>query len=244
MKHDSRSRLTIFLTLWFSGQLAAALPDEVRDVLEKSIAALGGRERLETVEATRQQGVFSVVATGIGGEWEIVHAQPNKFYSRQEIGSIGEIVQAYDGEVGWSRDQIQGFRYLSDEEISTLTMNDGVADSLEYDELYQSGEVLEEGVVDGESVVVLKLIDAATGREEIHSYSVESGLLKRLEMEVDMGPMGKLPVVASIVEYGEADGLLYQKRIKVSNAGMQIDVDFETMEINPAIDASIFAVPE
>lgn len=224
--------------------IQAELPSDVKEILEKSIEATGGREKIEAIKSSRMIGEFSMPAMGMTGKSEVVHSYPNKIYILQEIPGMGEIVQAFDGEKGWAQDPMQGFRALSDQEIASLKQNESISESLNYEDSFISGEVLGEADVDGEAVWKVKLVDADTEGEEIHYYGKESGLLLKMELEVDMGPMGRIPAEMLIKEYGTQDGVSYPSKMVMSNAGMEINLNFNSLELNPEVDDSLFTAPQ
>lgn len=157
---------------------------------------------------------------------------------------MGRMEQGFDGEKGWARDPMQGFRMLSDGEVASLKQNEGLAAMLDFEATYSSGELLPDAEVDGAAATVVKLVSSETGEEETHYYSKETHLLVRLETVADMGPMGKLPASMNVKAYDEQDGIVFPSRMEMTNAGMQISMTFDSLEINPEIDDSIFAAPQ
>lgn len=232
------------LAVPFSSVLRAALPSEVVQVLEASIEASGGREAISAVKSSRLTGSFSITAMGMKGSSEIVHAYPDKVYTVQELPGIGRMEQGFDGEKGWARDPMQGFRILSEGEVSTLKQNEGIASMLDFEANYSSGTLLPDAEVRGTAASVLKLVSAETGDEQTHYYSKDTGLLVQIDMIADMGPMGKLPASMSVTAYGEQDGIKFPTEMEMTNAGMEIVMTFDRFDINPEIDESIFVAPE
>lgn len=227
-----------------TSSLHAELPNDVTKILEKSIEATGGREALANIKSSRLTGTFSIQAMGMTGTSEVVQAYPDKVYNKQELPQIGEMVQAYDGEVGWAQDPMQGFRYLSEGEVESLKQGESFADMLDYEEAFSSGEVLSESEIEGEPTVSIKLVSANTEAEETRHYSKESGLLLRVDTVADMGPMGKVPASMNIKEYQEQEGIVYPSLMEMTNAGMLISMTFDSLEINPEIDDALFAAPQ
>ncbi|EDY83039.1 hypothetical protein VDG1235_2663 [Verrucomicrobiia bacterium DG1235] len=242
----SRKVLVAFLSLvsFLQVSLQAELSDDVVSVLEANIEASGGREALAAIKSSRLKGTFSISAMGMTGTSEIVQAYPDKVYSVQTLPGMGEMIQAFDGEVGWAQDPMQGFRLLSEGEIATLKQNESFADMLDFESAFSGGEVLADADVNGVMATVLKLIDAESGDEQTHYYSKETGLLLRMDMIADMGPMGKVPASMNVKSYGEQDGITYPSLIEMTNAGMLISIGFDSLEVNPEIDDSLFAAPQ
>ncbi len=232
------------LTTSSSVQLHAELPAEVTDVLDANIEASGGRDLIASIESSRLKGSIAIPAIGMTGTTELSMKAPGKLYIAQEIAGMGKMVQAYDGTTGWANDPMQGFRLLSEGEISSLKQNDSFSDMLKYNEVYSSGELLADADVDGQAASVLKLVAAETGLEQTCYYSKESGLMLRMDMMVDMGPMGKLPASMKIKSYNEQGGISYPGEMEMTNAGMVISMTFDSLEINLNIEDSLFAAPQ
>lgn len=233
-----------FLVSPFLASLNAALPPEVASVLETSIEASGGREAIGAIKSSRLKGTFAISAMGMSGSTEIVHVYPDKVYTVQELSGLGRMEQGFDGETGWARDPMQGVRLLSEGEVATLMQNESIAAMLDFESTYSSGELLPEAEVNGSAASVVKLVAAETGDTQTHYYSKESGLLVRLEMIADMGPMGKIPASMNITDYAQQEGIAYPAKMEMTNAGMQISMTFDSLEINPEIDDSVFSVPQ
>lgn len=247
MKLPSIRKAAVVFALFsfsFSTTAHAALPPEVAEVLEANIEASGGRDVISAIESSRLMGTMSIPAIGMNGTTEMVMKSPDKLYVAQTIPGMGKMVQAYDGEVGWANDPMQGFRHLSEGEISSLKQNDNFSDMLAYDEVYSSGERLADAEVDGQAAYVLKLVSSETGLEQTCYYNKDSGLLVRMDMLVDMGPMGQLPASMIIKSYQVQDGISFPASMEMTNAGMVINMTFESLEINLSLEDSLFAAPQ
>ncbi|MDQ8186306.1 hypothetical protein [Pelagicoccus sp. SDUM812002] len=233
-----------FLSAPFLATVQGALPVEVAEVLDANIKASGGRDRIAAIQSSRLKGTMAIPAIGMNGTTEMVMKAPDKLYVAQEIPGMGKMVQAYDGDTGWANDPMQGFRLLSEGEIASLKQNDNFSDMLAYDEVYSSGEKLPDAMVDGQSAHVVKLVAAATGLEQTCYYSKDTGLLVRMDMLVDMGPMGQLPASMIVKSYHTQDGISFPAAMEMTNAGMNINMTFDSLEINLEIEDSLFAAPQ
>jgi len=224
--------------------LGAELPEEVRLVLEKSVEASGGRELLANVESYRSWGTFTMKAVGMSGTTTMVFEFPDKVYMEQELPGFGSMVQAHANGFGWANDPMQGFRELSAEEIDLMIKGDSLSSILNYEQLYDSGELLGQSEVDGVAVQGLSLRDAKTGDVETHFYALEEGWLMKVEREADMGPMGRLPLVSTVVEYGFFEGIAFPRRSISSTGGIEVEIVVESVEVNPDVLPSLFAPPQ
>jgi hypothetical protein len=84
--------------------LAPAAQDtlSVDELIEKHIAAVGGREALSKVSSVVMTGSFELPAMGASGTITIYQKAPNKRLSVINIDGFGEIFQGFDGERGFS----------------------------------------------------------------------------------------------------------------------------------------------
>lgn len=72
------------------------------ELIEKHIAAVGGREALEKVTSTVMTGSFELPAMGATGTITMYAKAPNKRMTVINIDGFGEIFQGFDGERGFS----------------------------------------------------------------------------------------------------------------------------------------------
>ena len=74
----------------------------VDELVEKHIAAVGGREALSKVSSLVMTGSFELPAMGASGTITVYQKAPNKRLSVINIDGFGEIFQGFDGERGYS----------------------------------------------------------------------------------------------------------------------------------------------
>ena len=90
------------------------------EVLERNIAAIGGREALERVTSYQLKAALEMPGRGVRGTIEITGKAPDRMLSVRRIERVGVIRQGYDGKTGWSEDPYQGMRQLEGEEDSMI----------------------------------------------------------------------------------------------------------------------------
>lgn len=82
--------------------LAAQDGISVDELLEKHVAAMGGREAMSKVSSLVMTGSFELPAMGASGTITIYQKAPNKRLAVISIDGFGEIFQGFDGERGFS----------------------------------------------------------------------------------------------------------------------------------------------
>lgn len=96
----ARSSAILFALSAFCMAAQDVIP--VDELIEKHIAATGGREALEKVKTMVMSGSFELPAMGASGSINIFAKAPNKRLAVISIDGFGEIFQGFDGERGFS----------------------------------------------------------------------------------------------------------------------------------------------
>lgn len=81
---------------------AAAVNKEAMAVLDKMIAAMGGRKTLESIKDTTMSGTVEMVQFGVTAPMTLYMKEPNKIRADITIAEANmTIIQAFDGQKGW-----------------------------------------------------------------------------------------------------------------------------------------------
>ncbi len=94
-------------------QAPAAKPDPSlpagRELIDRFLKAIGGREAVLSHKSMHVTGRYEVPSSGVQGELEIfTAADPNRAFQRVTLPGVGEILQGFDGERGWSINPVTG----------------------------------------------------------------------------------------------------------------------------------------
>jgi hypothetical protein len=214
---------------------AAALP-AAREVLERSIAASGGRTVLEAAKALHFTGSFSMPLQGLQGAVDAWQAHPGKSLVTVDVPGVGQIQSGSDGTVGWSKDPMQGARLLTGKELEQARATERLLQGLDLDELYATMDTVGGEDFEGRPAWKLHLVTKEGALEQDAWYDVESGRQLGLSMQVE-SPMGRLPVTIIMADYKEFDGLTLPTRIvnRMTAMGTAIEqvTTIDTVSINP-----------
>jgi outer membrane lipoprotein-sorting protein len=93
--------ISVFLTL-FALSLIAAYADAqtLQQVMDKMVAAQGGKAALEAVKDSTYSGTAELIQFGMSGTFTMYHKEPNKM--RMDFEVMGMVItQAFDGETAW-----------------------------------------------------------------------------------------------------------------------------------------------
>src|SRR6188768_620958 len=88
---------------------SAALPT-VDQVIEKWVAALGGRAAMEKHTSRVAKGAIEIPGAPITGTLEVSEKAPNKALSVFDIQNMGLVREGFDGTVGWDDDPTTGLK--------------------------------------------------------------------------------------------------------------------------------------
>ena len=99
------------------GVQTPALPT-VDQVLEKYVAAVGGRAALEKVTSIRTQGTIEIPDFQITGTIEIVQKAPDKMLQTATLSGIGLQREGFDGTIGWAEEPQNGLRQKAGAELA------------------------------------------------------------------------------------------------------------------------------
>src|SRR5690349_7131697 len=125
LKNGSR-RLLLLALLFVCVQLAAAQTAD--EIIEKHLAAMGGRAALNNVKSRSMKGTISV-STPVGelaGPIEILNEVPNKSRTFIQLDlsnlGLGKVIQdqRFDGTAGYVIDTAQGNRDITGDQLEVM----------------------------------------------------------------------------------------------------------------------------
>ena len=156
-------------------ETAAALPD-AREIINRHIKAIGGREAILAHTSMHATGTLSVASAGITGPMEIFGAaNPNRVVVKTSVPGIGDIMEGFDGSHGWSVSPMTGPMLKVGKELTQTKLDADFYSELRDPKTYPEVKTLEKTTFDGRPCykVSLKRID---GIEDFDFYDVATGL--------------------------------------------------------------------
>src|ERR1041385_125265 len=103
-------RILVIALLALSGgaaagsRLAAQGDPTVDQILDKYVAAIGGRAAVEKVTSVSAHGRIDVPDANLTGTVERLQKAPDKALTRIAFDGVGEQLEGFDGSVGWATD--------------------------------------------------------------------------------------------------------------------------------------------
>jgi len=205
------------------GRIAAAQTAD--DVVEKYLAAIGGRAALEKLTSRSTTGTITLSLPNgpVSGSIEILNQRPNKSrtLTKLDLSSLGagQVTreQRFDGTTGYVLDSMQGNREITGNQLENLKNAMFPAPLLTYKERGATVELGGKEKVEGRDTYVL-LLKPKTGSVVRHFIDAETYLPARIMVKFDTPETGEVEQTTDLSEYREVDGIKIPFTIKVSTA--------------------------
>ena len=211
-------------------------------VLDKYVAAIGGRAALDQLTSIKQAATLQIPAVGLEAAVEAYMAAPNKMASKAAIPGMGEMLQGTDGTVAWDVNPMQGPRLLADKELAQMRQTADFRGNLTKGvESFSTAENLGAAPFAGEQAWKLRLVHKETGVEMLMYFSVASGLALGYEMTQE-SPMGPIQASIKLSEYKVFGGIKFPTRTEMTVGPQQMITVVKDVTLNGVPD-SAFAIP-
>ena len=216
-----------------------ALPSG-REVINRYIEAIGGREAILAQPGRHVFGKFQIPAQGMGGQLEIYAQPPNKMLARVTIDPIGEIRNGYDGTTGWSVNPMVGPMVLDSVQLRQLRQQADVYSSLYPETQIASLETIGQETFEGKACYNVKV--TTTWGESYSEYFDTATGLQVGSRRTQESPMGPMETVTIMSDYRDLDGLMAPFRQVVRTMGIDQVITVDSAK-SGTIPDSVFALP-
>jgi hypothetical protein len=221
------------------------------EILEKSIAALGGRAAHAKITSRQMSGTItlSTPAGDIQGTIETWNAAPNKQRTliKADLSSFGagplEVDQRFDGSTGYVLDSLQGNRDITGNQLDNMRNNGFPHAFLAYKELGIKVTLAgKEKAGDRDAYVVV--FEPAAGSTIRQFIDAETFLPVKFMLKVNVPQVGADVEQTTVVsDYRDVDGIKVPFRLQSSSSIQSITVDIAKVAHNVTVDEKLFAKP-
>ena len=221
------------------------------DVIEKYLAAMGGRAALAKLETRIATGSIVVSTQGIelAGSIEIYAKAPNRArsYMRLDLSQAGgtEMVidQRCDGKTAFVINSVSGDRDITGNQLQNMLNGSFPTPLLRYKEAGMKVEFAGKDKVGMRDVFVLQYTPKA-GSPSRSSFDAETFLLLRTAMKVDSPESGgEIEQTSDLSDYREIGGVKIPFTVQIVSPAQTITIRLDKIEHNKPIDESMFARP-
>jgi len=220
-------------------QEPAKLPSG-REVVDRYVAAIGGRAAVMKYKSTKVTGTFSVPSQGLNGTLELLTAAPDHFLLRVTLPGVGEIANGFDGTVGWMMDPMMGPMLLQGQSLTEMKIDADYYAALHDDANVKGLQTVERTVFEGTPAYKVR-VERPSGGEDFEFYDVASGLLLGSTGRRTL-PMGTFDVTNVLSDYKDFGGLRLPTRSRQRMMGIEQVMTIGSVEFD-AVDAAAFALP-
>jgi hypothetical protein len=211
------------------------LPD-AKTLMEKHNSAAGGRAALDRHSSMKLTATVNL--SQLNATVEIYRAKPDKFFSKTNLGDMGQVLEGYDGKVGWNSNPM-GAQLAQGEMLDIMKSNADFFASFEDPTRYTKAETIALSDFDGRKCYQVRLSRGTRNATEY--FDATTGLRAGLVVE-NPTPQGPMQSTTIFAEYGDYDGVKMPKRIESRNAGGVATITFTAVEYDK-VDPAVFELP-
>jgi hypothetical protein len=211
-----------------------------REVIERFIKAMGGREAYSKIHSQSSKGLFEMPAQGIKAGMQVFAKRPDKLVVKIEIPGLGEVTQGFDGKVAWANNAATGPMVLDGKQFEQRKLEAHFDQVLHDEKDYKSMETQAITDFEGRPCHKLKLV-RTSGDEVIEYYDVATGMLIGYTATQE-SPLGAINTTSVLGEYKKFGDVLFATKVTQRMGPLEQVMTITSMELNQVED-SAFELP-
>jgi outer membrane lipoprotein-sorting protein len=243
------------LSLLFVSAIAFSSYAQTADeIISKYLETVGGNEKLKAIEALKMTGK----ANQQGLEFPMTQIQMKDGRQFASFTFQGKELKqgVFDGTTMWSTNFVNMKAEKSDaESTENFKANKGgdfPMSFYDYKKFGYKAEFLGKETIEGTETFKVKLtknpvkVDGTPKENfEIYYFDAENYVPILVESEISSGPAKGMTAQTKLSDYQEVNGIFFPFTIAqgAKGQGIGITITITNIEINPKIDASLFAMP-
>ena len=179
-------------------------------------------------------------SSGVSGTIEVYSAKPNKSFVKLALGGIGDVLEGFDGTVGWSESAITGPMLATGKELEQKKFDAAYDADLHEPGRYKSMQTVEKTTFEGRPCYKVSLTHV-DGTEDVEYYDVQNKLKVGTVATRDSS-MGSVQVTQVYSDYKKFGDLMVPTTMKQSTTGVQQVLTFTAVEFDN-VQPSVFEPP-
>jgi len=239
--------LTAVVVLFWAHTSAAQTADEI---IERSIAALGGRAAMEKIKTRVAVGTLSMgtPAGDITGSVEIYGAAPNKQRTviKADLTQFGAgqllVDERFDGTTGYAINSMLGNRDITGSQLDYMRASAFPNPFLDYKAKGIGVKLGAREKVANRDMYLLTFQPAA-GHPIRQYVDAETLLPSRTIVRFELPQLGDIEQWLDTSDYREVDGVKVPFTLTLTNSAQIITMTFTKIENNVAVDEKMFVKP-
>ena len=232
------------------GSVRTAAAQTADEIIEKHLAAMGGRAALSKLTSRVMTGNFTVStpAGEFSGPVEISNQAPNKVRTLINLDltgvGVGKITidQRFDGVTGYAIDTLQGNRDITGDQLEAMRNSIFPSPLLDYK---GNGITLELTGKDkvGDREAYLIVMKPKTGPSSKMYFDATTFMMIRQVATLDLPQVGALEQTTDLSDERDVDGIKVPHKIVSSSSVQNFTVTIAKVVHNGAIDQTLFVKP-
>ena len=213
------------------------------ELMEKLVAAKGGREALEKHTTSITKGAMIIDAIGLKADITSYAAKPDKSYVTIEIVDRGTIERGASGGVAWELSPLTGPRVMEGEERAFMLREAAFHGHLNWRQHYDKVECVGLETVHGHECYTIELTPPDT-RPLTLSLNKETCLPARTEFTLATPAAGDISFDTVFENYTETDGVVSAGKITQKVGPQTVIITKHSVEYNVQIPEDRFDLPQ
>lgn len=210
-------------------------------VMEGSLAAQGGRDRMSKITSLRTTGTLRVLQMGLTGTVTTQSAPPRNSITTMDLPGFGKVTQGIKDDVAWEMSPMTGNRLISGAERDQLLREATFNADLVWKTLYPKAELA--GSMDFHGTPAYKVVLTATdGSSQTRYFAKDTLLMIGLQMVAD-SQMGKMPIEIAFSDYRDIGGIKVPYKMLRREGPQTVELVIDAVEHDAPIPPGAFDIP-
>jgi zinc protease len=211
-------------------------------IIEKSIAATGGRVAMEQVTSLVSKGLMGTSAGELRNAVEFCSKAPSKRLIVMFFEGVGEMRQGFDGKVAWNQMPLEEAVEVTGAQLAGVKRDAVFNPALKWRELFPKAE-LRDVEKAGDRQVYPIVLTPSTGKPLTQYYDTQTFLLVRQSGNFET-PQGPMDIGVEFSDYRDiGGGVKAPFRIRQVTPMGEVIMKITEMKVNVEIDDAKFAKP-
>ncbi|MGH1344620.1 MAG: hypothetical protein ACRBN8_23880 [Nannocystales bacterium] len=217
----------------------STLPDAA-DLLAKSVDAVGGKAKLESVKSFHLEGTIGAPKQNLSGKVE-TWWKGGDFYMVQTIPGLGINRSGKKGDLIWAEEPINGLRKLDGKEAEQHMWASSLLLTADWRNFFEKATTVAERDIKGKKAYDIEL-SAKSGAILTVTIDATSHLMVEQSFKV-FSPLGSMPVTIRSTDYRDVEGMKIPYKQVTDASLMELTQELSVVELNAPVDEANFAMP-
>lgn len=215
---------------------------EAKEIVEKYVKAIGGREPLKKQKSRYQTATVELSPMGIKGTVETFARSDDRLFVKTTLGGLGDILVGFDGQKAWTVNPIQGNRVQEGKELLQTKRTAMFAREISFDRLYSAMRVRGiDPIGDRKAYVIVASAEGLP--DDVLYFDTETGLMLRSD-SITVTPEGEQAITTFFEDYRDVEGTKSPHKIRAKTPAFEINTVITAIKYNVPIEDAKFNQPK